>query len=161
MTISAGDKLPQATFFTMTGEGPGKVTTSEIFDGKTVALFAVPGAYTPTCSLKHLPSFVDNVDALKAKGVDTVACTSVNDVFTLNEWAKSQNADGKIAMLADPDGEFARAIGLTFDGSAVGLGERSQRYAMLVKDGEVTSLNVEDNPGGFEVSGADKLLEAL
>lgn len=161
MAISVGDKLPDVTFFTMTPDGPNQVSTGDVFAGKTVALFAVPGAFTPTCTAQHLPSFVANIDAIKAKGVDVIAGTSVNDIFALTAWAKSQGAEGKIDMLADPDGAFANALGLTFDGSAFGLGVRSARYAMIVKDGVVSTLNVEENPGAFEVSSAEKLLEAL
>lgn len=161
MAISVGDRLPDATFFTMTADGPSQVSTADAFAGKTVALFAVPGAFTPTCSAQHLPSFIANADALKAKGVDDIACTSVNDIFALSAWGKSQDADGKITMLADPDAAFAKALDLSFDGSAFGLGIRSARYAMLVKDGVVAALNVEESPGGFEVSSAEKLLDDL
>jgi peroxiredoxin len=161
MTIAVGDKLPAATFKVRTPDGLSDVTTDELFAGKTVALFAVPGAFTPTCSAKHLPSYIDNLDALKAKGVDTVACVAVNDAFVLSAWAKGQEADGKILMLADGLGTFTKALGLEFDGSGAGLGTRSKRYAMLVKDGVVKALNVEASPGVMEVSGADKLLAAL
>ncbi|HMR32104.1 MAG TPA: peroxiredoxin [Geminicoccaceae bacterium] len=161
MTIAVGDRLPAATFKVRTPDGLADLTTDELFAGKTVALFAVPGAFTPTCSAKHLPSYLDNLDALKAKGVDTVACVAVNDAFVLSAWAKGQEADGKIVMLADGLGTFTRALGLDFDGSGAGLGTRSKRYAMLVKDGVVTALNVEASPGVMEVSGADKLLAAL
>jgi peroxiredoxin len=137
------------------------MTTDEIFAGKTVALFAVPGAFTPTCTAKHLPSYIDNVGALKAKGVDTIACVAVNDAFVLSAWAKGQEADGKIVMLADGLGTFTKALGLEFDGSGAGLGIRSKRYSMLVKDGVVKVLNVEASPGVMEVSGADKLLAAF
>ena len=161
MTIAVGDRLPAATFKVRTPDGLADLTTDELFAGKTVALFAVPGAFTPTCSAKPLPSYLDNLDALKAKGVDTVACVAVNDAFVLSAWAKGQEADGKIVMLADGLGTFTRALGLDFDGSGAGLGTRSKRYAMLVKDGVVTALNVEASPGVMEVSGADKLLAAL
>ncbi len=161
MTISVGAKLPDATFFTMTPEGPTQVSTDEVFSGKTVALFAVPGAFTPTCTAQHMPSFVANADAIKAKGVDEIACTSVNDIFAQTAWAKSQNADGAVTMLADPDATFATALGLTFDGSGFGLGIRSQRYSMLVRDGVVEVLNVEDNPGAMDVSDGATLLGAL
>lgn len=161
MTIAVGDKLPAATFKIRTAEGLADMTTDEIFAGKTVALFAVPGAFTPTCTAKHLPSYLDNVDALKAKGVDTVACVAVNDAFVLGAWAKGQEADGKIVMLSDGLGSFTKALGLEFDGSGAGLGIRSKRYSMLVKDGVVKSLNVEASPGVMEVSGADKLLAGL
>lgn len=159
MTIKAGDKLPDATFMEMTENGPEPVSSSDLFAGKTVALFAVPGAYTPTCSAKHLPGFVDKKDELAAKGVDEIVCTSVNDVFVMNAWGKSSGAEG-VRMLADGNGEFAKAIGLEMDGSGFGMGTRSQRYSMVVKDGVVTELNVEEG-GAFEVSSADYLLGQL
>ncbi len=161
MTIAIGDKLPAATFKVRTADGLADMTTEELCAGKTVALFAVPGAFTPTCSAKHLPSYLDNLDALKAKGVDTVACVAVNDAFVLGAWAKGQEADGKIVMLADGTAAFTKALGLDFDGSGAGLGTRSKRYSMLVKDGVVTALNVEASPGVMEVSGADRLLAGL
>ncbi len=161
MTIAVGDRLPAATFKVRTPDGLADLTTDELFAGKTVALFAVPGAFTPTCSAKHLPSYLDNFDALKAKGVDTVACVAVNDAFVLSAWAKGLEADGKIVMLADGLATFTKALGLDFDGSGAGLGTRSKRYAMLVKGGVVTALNIEASPGVMEVSGADKLLAAL
>lgn len=161
MTIAVGDKLPAATFKVRTSEGLADVTTDELFAGKKVALFAVPGAFTPTCSAKHLPSYLDHLDALKAKGVDTVACVAVNDAFVLSAWAKGQEADGKITMLADGLASFTKALGLEFDGSGAGLGTRSKRYSMLVEDGVVKALNVETSPGLMEVSGADRLLTAL
>lgn len=160
MTIKVGDKLPNATFRVMTAEGPKPKTTDEIFKGKKVALFAVPGAYTGTCSKMHLPSVVENLDAIKAKGVATVAVTSVNDVFVLEAWKKSSGAD-KVEFLADGNGEFAKAIDLTFDGSGNGLGTRSKRYSMLVDDGVVKSLNIEEAPGKVEVSGGQALLAKL
>ena len=159
MTISVGDKLPQATLARVTPGGPEQVDTHDFFAGRTVALFAVPGAYTPTCSARHLPSFVDKAEALKAKGVDEIACTSVNDAFVLGAWGKA-NEVGAITMLADGNGDFARALGLTFDGSKFGMGTRSQRYAMLVEDGVVKQLNVEA-PGEYKVSSAEHLLEQL
>jgi glutaredoxin/glutathione-dependent peroxiredoxin len=161
MTIAVGDKVPAATFKVKTADGLADMTTDQLFAGKTVALFAVPGAYTPTCSAKHLPSFLEHYDALKAKGVDTVACVAVNDAFVLDAWSKAGGASGKITMLADGNGTFTKAIGLDFDGSGFGLGTRSKRYSMLVKDGVVKSLNIEASPGVMEVSGADKLLAAL
>ena len=161
MTIAIGDKLPAATFKVRTADGLADMTTEELCAGKTVALFAVPGAFTPTCSAKHLPSYLDNLDALKTKGVDTIACVAVNDAFVLSAWAKAQEADGKIVMLADGTAAFTKALGLDFDGSGAGLGIRSKRYAMLVKDGVVTALNVEASPGVMEVSGADRLLAGL
>jgi peroxiredoxin len=146
MTIKVGDKLPDASFMVMTSEGPAKKATAEIFAGKKVALFAVPGAYTPTCFEQHMPGFVSRVGELKGKGIDTVACTAVNDVFVLTQFAKDSNATGNVLMLADGNGEFAKAIGLDVDLSPFGLGLRSKRYAMLVDDGVVKVLNVEDSP---------------
>lgn len=159
MTIKVGDKIPDATFTTLTPEGPKPISTAEIFTGKTVALVAVPGAFTPTCSARHLPGFVDQAEALKAKGVDTVAFVSVNDVFVMGAWGKAQNA-GDILMLADGNGDFTKAVGLEFDASKFGMGTRSQRYSMVVKDGVVETLNVEA-PGEFRVSAADYMLEQL
>lgn len=160
MPIKVGDKLPNATFRVMTAEGPKPKTTDEIFKGKKVALFAVPGAYTGTCSKMHLPSVVESLDAIKAKGVATVAVTSVNDVFVLEAWKKSSGAD-KVEFLADGNGEFAKAIDLTFDGSGNGLGTRSKRYSMLVDDGVVKSLNIEEAPGKVDVSGGPALLAKI
>ncbi|MEO0883195.1 MAG: peroxiredoxin [Pseudomonadota bacterium] len=159
MPIQIGDKLPDVTFMEATENGPEPRRTEDVFAGKTVALFAVPGAFTPTCSAKHLPSFVDHADQLRAKGVDDIICTSVNDAFVMGEWAKSSEADG-IRMLADGNGAFAKAIGLELDASGFGMGSRSQRYSMLVEDGTVTQLNVEDGPA-FEVSSGDYLLAQL
>ena len=156
MTISVGDKLPTTTLAKVTAAGPDNVSTDDFFAGKTVALFAVPGAFTPTCSAKHLPGFVDKEADLKAKGVDEIACVSVNDAFVMGAWAKSANADG-VTMLADGNGDFARAIGLTMDSAKFGMGQRSQRYSMLVEDGVVKQLNVEA-PGEFKVSSAEHLL---
>lgn len=160
MTISTGDKLPEATFMTMGAEHPEPVKASEFFAGKKVALFAVPGAFTPTCSAKHLPGFKEKEADLKAKGVDTIACTSVNDVFVMNAWAKDQGITSEVVMLADGNGDFAKAIGLELDGSGFGMGGRSQRYSMIVDDGVVSQLNVEDGPS-FEVSSADYMLRQL
>jgi peroxiredoxin len=160
MPIKVGDKLPSTTFRVMTAEGPKPKTTDEIFKGKKVALFAVPGAYTGTCSKMHLPSVQQNADAIKGKGVDSVVMTAVNDIFVLDAWKKSSAAD-KVEFLADGNGEFAKAIDLTFDGSGNGLGIRSKRYSMLVDDGVVKSLNVEEAPGKVEVSGGDALLAKL
>jgi glutaredoxin/glutathione-dependent peroxiredoxin len=160
MPIKVGDKLPNATFRVMTAEGPKPKTTDEIFKGKKVALFAVPGAYTGTCSKMHLPSVQQNADAIKAKGVASVVMTAVNDIFVLDAWKKSSGAD-KVEFLADGNGEFAKAIDLTFDGSGNGLGTRSKRYSMLVDDGVVKSLNVEEAPGKVDVSGGDALLKQL
>jgi glutaredoxin/glutathione-dependent peroxiredoxin len=156
MTIQVGDRLPDATFMTPGANGPEPVTTQDVFAGKTVALFAVPGAFTPTCDARHLPGFRDKAAELKAKGVDLIACTSVNDVFVLKAWGQASDA-GDIKMLADGNGDFARALGLEMDGSRFGMGKRSQRYAMLVEDGVVKRLDVEQG-GAFEVSSADYML---
>ena len=160
MAIKVGDKLPTATFTVMGADGPKPVSTEELFKGKTVALFAVPGAFTPTCSQRHLPGFKDKAADLKTKGVDQIACVSVNDVFVMNAWGNDQGVDGDIAMLADGNGDFTKAIGLELDASRFGMGPRSQRYSMIVKDGVVTSLNVEQG-GEFRVSSADYMLELL
>ncbi|MFW2852422.1 peroxiredoxin [Sphingomonas sp. TX0543] len=159
MTISIGDKLPKTTLVKATANGPEAVDSEEYFKGRRVALFAVPGAFTPTCSAKHLPGFVDNEEQIKSKGIDEIVCTSVNDPFVLGAWAKSSDA-ADITMLADGNGDFAQAIGLTMDGSKFGLGTRSQRYSMVVNDGVVEQLNVEA-PGEFKVSSAEHLLENL
>ena len=159
MTIAIGDTIPDVSLSLATPEGPVPVSTADYFKGKTVALFAVPGAFTPTCSAKHLPSFVDKADELKAKGVDTIAGTSVNDGFVMAQWNEAQGSD-KIDMLADGNAEFARALGLDMDASGFGMGTRSQRYSMLVEDGVVKQLNVEQ-AGGYEVSGAETLLSQL
>lgn len=159
MTIKTGDALPEATFMTPTADGPAPMSTADVFAGKRVALFAVPGAFTPTCSARHLPGFVEKADALKAKGIDRIACTSVNDVFVMKAWGESQKA-GDILMLADGNGEFADKLGLVMDGSKFGMGKRSQRYAMVVKDGVVEHLFVEA-PGAFEVSSVDHMLAQL
>ncbi|MEC3949449.1 peroxiredoxin [Sphingobium sp. HWE2-09] len=160
MTISKGDRLPSTTFTKMTENGPEAVSSEEYFAGKTVAIFSVPGAFTPTCSAKHLPGFVDKSEALKAKGVDEIACTAVNDAFVMGAWGKSAGTDGKVTMLADGNADFAKAVGLTMDGSKFGLGTRGQRFSMIVKDGVVLELNVEQ-PGDFKVSSADHMLEQL
>jgi peroxiredoxin len=160
MPIKVGDQLPSAKFRIMTAEGPAWKTTDDIFKGKKVALFAVPGAYTGTCHKMHLPSIVQNADALKAKGVDTVAVTSVNDIFVMDAWKKASAAD-KVEFLADGNCEFAKAIDLAFDGSGNGLGMRSRRYSMLVDNGVVKTLNVEEAPGKVEVSGGDALVKQL
>ena len=156
MTISVGDRLPKATLVKVTADGPDQVDTETYFAGRKVALFAVPGAFTPTCSAKHPPGFVTQKDAFADKGVDEVACTSVNDAFVLDAWSKQNDAAG-VTMLADGNGDFARALGLEMDGSKFGLGTRSQRYSMLVEDGVVTQLHVEQ-PGEFKVSSAEHLL---
>lgn len=160
MTIKPGDRIPHAEFATMTADGQQKLATDVIFAGRKVVLFGVPGAFTPTCSMNHLPGFLKELDALKAKGVDTVACTSVNDVHVMNAWAKASGADGRILMLADGNGEFARAVGLNIDRTKAGMGERSQRYSMIVDNGVVKTLNVEDKPG-VNVSGAETILTQL
>jgi glutaredoxin/glutathione-dependent peroxiredoxin len=159
MTIKVGDRLPQATLLKATADGAEAIDTATFFAGRRVALFAVPGAFTPTCSARHLPSFVEKQGELRAAGVDEIACTSVNDAFVMGAWAKSAAAEG-ITMLADGNGDFAEALGLTMDGSRFGMGKRSQRYSMLVEDGTVTRLNVEE-PGAYEVSGAEHLLGNL
>jgi peroxiredoxin len=160
MPIKVGDRLPEAKFRVMTPEGPAWKSTDDIFKGKKVALFAVPGAYTNTCHKMHVPSISQNADAIKAKGVNTIAVTSVNDVFVMDAWQKATAAD-KVQFLADGNGEFAKAIDLSFDGSGNGLGTRSKRYAMLVEDGVVKKLNIEEAPGKVEVSGGDALLKQL
>ena len=161
MAIKVGDRLPSASFTVMTADGPKPKTTDEIFKGKKVVLFAVPGAFTPTCHKNHLPGFLQNADAIKAKGVATIAVTGVNDVFVMDAWKKATNAEGKIEFLADGSADFAKAIGLTVDLGARGLGTRSQRYAMVVEDGVVKTLNVEEAPGKADVSGAEALMKAL
>jgi peroxiredoxin len=161
MSISVGDKLPEATFTTMTAEGPTQMTTSDVFDGRKVVLFAVPGAFTPTCHMKHLPGFVTHAADLKAKGVDTIACVSVNDVFVLNAWADQSGAKDVVTFLADGSADFTKAIGLELDASGFGLGIRSQRYAMLVDDGVVKVLNLEEVASSAEASSAEKILAAL
>ena len=160
MTIKVGDKVPSVKLRQLTAEGMKDVQTDDFFKGKKVVLFAVPGAYTPTCSAKHLPGFVEKAAQITAKGVDTIACIAVNDAFVMGAWGKDQKADGKVQMLADGNGEFTQAVGLDMDGSGYGLGKRSQRYAMIVDNGVVTLLNVE-KPGSFEVSSADAILKAL
>lgn len=160
MTIQAGDRFPSVTFKTMTADGPANLTSDELLAGKTVVLVSVPGAFTPTCHARHLPGYVDQIDALKAKGVDAVACMAVNDVFVMNAWGKASHADGKITMLADGNGDAARALGLELDASGFGMGKRGQRFALVVKDGVVTHVNVEA-PGEFKVSAADYVLGQL
>jgi peroxiredoxin len=160
MTIKVGDRIPEANLVAATADARTPVSTTELFKGKTVALFALPGAFTPTCSAKHLPGFKDHAAELKAKGVDLIACVSVNDAFVMGAWGKAQGVGDAVVMLADGNGEFTRAVGLEFDGSRFGMGPRSQRYSMLVKDGVVTILNVEQ-PGAFEVSSAEHLLQQL
>jgi peroxiredoxin len=158
MTIKVGDRIPKATLTKATPEGPQPVDTEEFFKGRRVALFSVPGAFTPTCSARHLPGFVQNADELKAKGIDEIACTAVNDAFVLNAWSDNAGAAGKVTMLADGNGEFAKALGLEMDASRFGMGTRGQRFSMIVDDGVVSQLNVEE-PGAFNVSSADYMLE--
>ena len=159
MTIQVGNSIPTCTMKTMSDKGPADITTDEIFSGKKVVLFAVPGAFTPGCSLTHLPGYVVNADNIKAKGVDSIVCMSVNDAFVMDAWGKSQNAE-ELLMLADGNGAFTAALGLELDGSGFGLGTRSQRFAMIVEDGSVTHLNVE--PGaGVDVSSADTIMGLL
>src|SRR6202790_4587024 len=160
MTIKVGDTIPSMKLMMATPDGPKEVSTDDIFKGKKVVLFAVPGAFTPTCSAKHLPGFVQNADAIKAKGVDTIACIAVNDAFVMGAWGKAQGTDGKVLMLADGNGTFTKELGLEMDGSGFGLGSRSKRYAMVVQDGVVKALSVE-NPGAFEVSSAEAVMKAL
>jgi peroxiredoxin len=161
MAIKVGDKLPEATFTTMTAEGPKPKTTAEVFGGKKVALFAVPGAFTPTCHLTHMPGFVSRMDELKAKGFDAVCCTAVNDVFVLDAWANATGANGKVTMLADGSADFAKKLGLDLDLSARGLGMRSKRYAMAVEDGVVKVLNIEEQPGQVATSSAETLCSMI
>lgn len=161
MTIQVGDKLPDVTFTVMGAEGPEPKSTADIFGGRKIALFAVPGAYTPTCHKQHMPGFVERVAELKGKGIDAVACTSVNDVFVLSNWAKDTGAEGKVTMLADGSADFATKLGLEIDLIARGLGVRSKRYSMLVDDGTVKVLNVEDAPPNHDVSSAATLCSAI
>lgn len=158
MTIQVGDKIPQGMLTVMGAEGPAGISTAELFDGKKVVLFAVPGAFTPTCSMAHLPGFVVHVDEIKAKGVDTVACMSVNDVFVMDAWGKSANAE-HLMMLADGNATFTEALGLVLDGSGFGMGTRSLRFAMIVEDGVVTLLNVD--AATLDGSSAEAILAAL
>jgi peroxiredoxin len=158
MTIKVGDRLPDATFMIMTQEGPKPVTTADVFGGKRVALFAVPGAYTPTCHKQHMPGYVAHAAEFKDKGYDMIACTAVNDIFVLTNWARDSGADGKITMLADGSAEFAKKLGLEIDLSARGLGVRSKRYSMVVENGIVKALNVEEAPPQHDKSSAVNLL---
>ena len=161
MSISAGDRLPEATFRMLGSEGIEKLTSAELFAGKKVVLFAVPGAFTPTCHLKHLPGFIEKAGEFKKLGVDAVACVAVNDPFVLDAWSKAAGGKGEVLFLSDGNGEFTKAIGLDFDGSGIGLGTRSKRYAMLVEDGVVMVLNTEESPGVADVSTAEHLLKGL
>lgn len=160
MTVSKGDKLPSATFVKMTDNGPEQVDSESFFKGRKVAIFSVPGAFTPTCSAKHLPGFIEKAEDLKAKGVDEIACTAVNDAFVMGAWGKSANAGDKVTMLADGNGDFAKAVGLEMDGSKFGMGKRGQRFSMIVNDGVVEEINVEQ-PGEFKVSSAEHMLGQL
>ena len=160
MTIKVGDKIPSVTLKYMEESGAKEVSTDELFKGKKVLLFAVPGAFTPACSNQHLPGYIQNAEQIKAKGVDTIACISVNDVFVMDAWGKNQNAGDKVLMLADGDGEFAKAAGLELDLTGKGLGMRSQRYAMVIEDATVKELELEDG-GKLEISTAEKLLAKL
>jgi peroxiredoxin len=160
MTIKAGERMPAGTFKRMTKEGPKDLSTDELFKGKTVVLFSVPGAFTPTCDAKHLPGFVQLADQLKAKGVDTIACMAVNDVFVMNAWGKASGVGDKILMLADGNGDYAKALGLELDGKGFGMGTRGQRFAIIVKDGVAERVDVEQ-PGQFKVSAAESVLAQL
>ncbi len=160
MTIKAGDKMPSGAFKTMTAEGAKEVSTDALFGGKTVVLFSVPGAFTPTCDARHLPGYLQHVDALQAKGVDTVACMAVNDMFVMNAWGKSSNVGDKVLMLADGNGDYTRALGLELDARGFGMGMRGQRFALIVKDGVATQVNIEAG-GEFKVSAAEHVLGQL
>ena len=161
MTIQIGDKVPSVNFKKITADGLIDVPSDDYFKGRKVALFSVPGAFTPTCSAQHVPSFVGNADALKAKGVSVVACVSVNDAFVMKAWGEAQGVGDAVEMLADGNGEFARATGLTLDGSGFGLCERSTRFSMIVDDGKLSQLNVESNPSEMDVSSAEHMLGQL
>ena len=159
MTIQIGDRIPDAPLTIASADGPEATTSAEFFSGKKVALFAVPGAFTPTCSVRHLPSYVEKAGELKAKGIDEIACISVNDPFVMSAW-NERDGSGDVTMLADGNGDFTEALGLTFDGSKFGMGKRSQRYSMVVNDGTVEQVNVEA-PGDYRVSGAEAMIEHL
>jgi glutaredoxin/glutathione-dependent peroxiredoxin len=161
MTINVGDKLPSVMLRQVTPEGPKEVTTDDFFRGKRVALFAVPGAFTPACSQRHLPGFVDKAADIKAKGIDEIACVAVNDAAVMGAWGKDQKTDGKVTMLADGSGDFVRALGLELDLSKGGLGIRSKRYSMLVDNGVVKAINIEQQPGQVDASSAETMLKAL
>ena len=161
MTINVGDKVPSVNFKQLTSDGLVDVSTDDYCKGRKVALFSVPGAFTPTCSAQHVPSYVQNADALKAKGVAAIACVSVNDAFVMQAWGEATGAGGAVEMLADGNGEFARATGLTLDGSGFGLGERSTRFSMVIDDGTISELNVESNPSEMDVSSAEHMLGQL
>jgi peroxiredoxin len=161
MTINVGDRIPSVTLKQLTSEGVKEFTTDDIFRGKRIVLIAVPGAFTPACSQRHLPGYVDKAADIKAKGIDEIACVAVNDAFVMGAWGRDQKAEGKVRMLADGSGDFTRALGLELDLSKGGLGVRSKRYSMLVDDGVVKSLNVEQQPGQVDISGAEAMLKAL
>lgn len=161
MTISVGDRLPEAKFFVMGADGPEPKTTADVFAGRKVALFAVPGAYTPTCHQQHMPGFLQRLDEIKGKGVDAICCTAVNDVFVMSQWGKDTGAEGKVELLADGAAEFAKATGLDIDLSAFGLGVRSKRYAMLVDDGVVKVLNIDEAPPEHDKSSAETLCSVM
>jgi glutaredoxin/glutathione-dependent peroxiredoxin len=160
MAIKVGDKLPTVNLKHMDKDGMQTVSTDDLFKGKKVVLFALPGAFTPTCSAKHLPGFVTHSEAIKGKGVDAIACLSVNDAFVMDAWGKAQNVGDKVMMLADGNGDFSKAVGLTMDGTNYGMGTRASRYAMVIDNGVVKALNVEA-PGAFEVSSAEAIMKAL
>lgn len=160
MTVSVGDQMPQGNFGIMTSDGPGSISTGELCAGKKVVLFAVPGAFTPTCSMSHLPGYVEHADALKSKGVDTIACMAVNDVFVMDAWGKDRSTGDKVMMLADGNGEITKALGLELDASGFGMGQRSQRFAIVIDDGVVSQVHVEA-PGEFKVSAAEAVLNNL
>jgi glutaredoxin/glutathione-dependent peroxiredoxin len=160
MTIKAGDRMPSGTFKRMTKDGPANLSTDELFKGKTVVLFSVPGAFTPTCDAKHLPGFVQLADQIRAKGVDTIACMAVNDVFVMSAWGKASGVGDKVLMLADGNGDYARALGLELDAKGYGMGQRGQRFAVIVRDGIATRVEVEA-PGQFRVSAAQAILGHL
>lgn len=161
MTVKPGDKMPDAQLMHMSDAGPAPITTAELFDGKTVALFALPGAFTPTCSNQHLPGFIEKSEALRSAGVDTIICLSVNDAFVMGAWGEQQGAGGKVMMVGDGNGELTEKLGLSMDGSGFGMGTRSLRYSMIVRDGTIETLNVEGNPGQAVDSGAENLLAQL
>ena len=161
MAIKVGDKVPSVTMKRLSDDGMQDIVTDEFFKGRTVAVFGVPGAFTPTCSAKHLPGFIESHDKPKGKGVDEIACVSVNDAFVMQAWGKNQGADGKVAMLADGNGDFTRAIGMEIDASGFGMGKRSARYSLLVEDGVVKQVNVEEAPGQMKVSSAESMLDRL
>ena len=161
MAIKVGDKVPSGTLGVMKPEGPGSISTDDLFNGKTVVLFSVPGAFTPTCSKTHLPGFVQNASAIKSKGIDTIACMAVNDIFVMDAWGKNAGADGKVMMLADGNATYTKALGLDLDASGFGMGTRGQRFAMVVKNGVVQKLQVEPSAGQCTISGGESILANL